>query len=80
VLGYPSSTKDEVKVPAAWCIEKCGWKGKHMGRAGVYDRQVLVLVNLGNATGQEILNLAKAIQASVFKTFDIALVPEVNIF
>ncbi len=69
---------DQVKIPAAWMIERCGWKGRQIGRAGVHDRQALVLINCGGATGSEIIALAEQIQDSVFRTFGIRLSPEVN--
>lgn len=68
----------EEKIPAAWLIDQCGWKGKTVGNAGVHDRQALVLVNRGNATGREIAHLAGLIQESVKEKFDIELTPEVN--
>lgn len=69
---------ERVKIPAAWMIDRCGWKGKRVGRAGVHDRQALVLVNCGGATGEEMMDLAAQIQASVFERFGIHISPEVN--
>ncbi len=68
-----------IKVPAGWLIEQCGWKGKSIGNAGVHTHQALVLVNRGNAKGEEIKQLAEAVQASVNEKFGIVLSPEVNI-
>ena len=70
---------DHEKIPAGWMIEQCGWKGKTLGRAGVHDKQALVLVNCGGATGQEILDLCNAICRDVHDKFDIDIHPEVNV-
>jgi len=68
-----------VKIPAGWLIEKAGWKGKVIGNTGVHDKQALVLINLGNARGSEVIQLANHIQESVKKQFGIDLEMEVNI-
>ena len=66
-------------MPAGWPIEKAGFKGKRFGDAGIHKNQALVLVNYGNATGQEILNVSKDIQETIFKKFGIHIVAEVNV-
>jgi UDP-N-acetylmuramate dehydrogenase len=76
--GY-AQPDDLIKVPAGWLIEKCGFKGLRRGDAGVHSRQALVLVNYGNASGSEILGLAREIQQKVREDYGIDLVPEVNI-
>ncbi len=82
IVHYPLDNGN-VKLAAGWLIDACGWKGKTMGRAGVYDRQALVLVNRGDrhsldasVTGGEVMTLARAIQTSVYERFGIRLEPE----
>lgn len=66
-------------IPAAWLIEKCGWKGKRIGPAGVSAGHALVLVNLGGATGRDIVRLAELIVQDVETKFGALLIHEVNI-
>ncbi len=79
--GMPHYTidADHEKIPAGWMIEQCGWKGRSLGPAGVHDRQALVLVNRGGATGADIVRLCQAIQHDVRHRFGIDIQPEVNV-
>ena len=79
--GMPHYTIDaeHEKIPAGWMIDQCGWKGQSLGRAGVHDKQALVLVNRGGATGQEIVNLCETIRKDVKQKFGIDIHPEVNV-
>jgi len=69
---------DRIKIPAGWMIDQCGWKGKSLGPAAVHDKQALVLVNRGGATGADIVALSDAVRASVREKFGIDIYPEVN--
>jgi len=78
IPSYPDSN-NHVKIPAAWLIEKAGWKGKRIGNVGTWPTQPLVIVNHGGASGKEILDFSVHIQESVEEQFGISLEPEVNI-
>jgi UDP-N-acetylmuramate dehydrogenase len=75
IVHYPLPD-GSIKLAAGWMIDACGWKGKSVGRAGVYDKQAMVLVNRGGAIGAEVVTLARAIQESVYGRFGIRLEPE----
>jgi len=76
--AYPDKSGG-VKLAAGWMIEKCGWKGKRIGDAGVHDKQALVLVNHGTATGREIFDLSEKVRTSVLEKFGIELQREVEV-
>lgn len=79
-LPHYALPEGRIKIPAGWLIEKAGWKGYRVGDAGCHERQALVLVNHGHASGKEILQLARRIQISIAELFGITLQPEVNIW
>ncbi len=78
IPGYETENQ-QVKIPAAWLIETCGWKGKRLDNVGVHEHQALVLVNFGGAKGEAMLQLASQIQSAVRTKFQIDLQSEVNI-
>ena len=78
-MPFYKVSENEVKVPAGWLIEQAGFKGKRFGDAGIHKNQALVLVNYGNATGQEILAVARNIQKTIFEKYGIAIEAEVNV-
>ena len=79
-MPYYKVSEEEIKIPAGWLIEKSGFKGKRFGEFGVHDKQALVLVNFGNASGKDIYNLAKNIKTVVKENFNILLDIEVNVY
>jgi UDP-N-acetylmuramate dehydrogenase len=78
IKSYPVND-EEVKIPAGWLIESLGWKGKRIGNTGAHNKQALVLVNYGNAMGNEVQQLSEDIKKSVWETYQIKLETEVNI-
>lgn len=78
-MKFYEVSEEEVKVPAGWLIEQAGFKGKRFGDAGIHKNQALVLVNYGGATGQDILDVAKNIQQTIYTTFGIHIEAEVNV-
>ena len=78
LIYYPLAN-NYFKIPAGWLIDQFGWKGKVVGNTGTYKNQALVIVNHGNATGEEIIELTEKIEKSVLDKYNIRLVREVNI-
>ena len=76
---YPAAGEGRVKLAAGWLIDRCGMKGYRDGRVGVHDRQALVLVNLGGATGAEVIELARTVRRRVFDKFGVEIDMEVNV-
>lgn len=76
---YPSGRSTDAKLAAGWLIEQSGWKGRRVGNVGMHDKQALVLVNYGGATGREILGFAAEVSGSVYENFGVEITPEVNI-
>ena len=78
----PSYPVDEhqVKIPAAWLIDQCGWKGRVVGQSGTYKNQALVIVNHGSATGAEVYQLSQEILDSVYDKYLVKLEREVNVW
>ena len=77
-MPYYEIDEAHVKIPAGWLIEQTGWKGQSLGPAAVHDKQALVLVNRGGATGADIVALSDTVRRAVFDKFGIEISPEVN--
>lgn len=78
IPAYPVAA-DQVKIPAAWLIDQCGWKGKRIGAVGCYEKQPLVIANYGGASGAEVWAFAQKVRDSVQAKFEVLLEPEVNL-
>ena len=78
-IPFYTLSDNSIKIPAGWMIEECGWKGKREGAVGVYEKQALILVNFGNASGKEICELSQKIKSDVYNRFGILLEEEVEI-
>jgi UDP-N-acetylmuramate dehydrogenase len=76
---YPAAEEGKAKLAAGWLIDRAGWKGKSDGRVGVHARQASVLINLGGATGAEVMATARRIVSDVKERFGVELSPEVNV-
>jgi UDP-N-acetylmuramate dehydrogenase len=79
IVAFPAAHADHTKLAAGWLIEQCGWKGFREGDAGIHRDQALVLVNYGQATGQQLIDLAMRVSDSVAERFGVRLHPEVNV-
>jgi UDP-N-acetylmuramate dehydrogenase len=78
IVSYPQDEKN-YKLAAGWLIEQAGWKGYRKGDAGVHQHQALVLVNYGNASGKDIIELSEEIRDSVLRRFNVSLEREINV-
>ena len=78
-IPYYNISKNEIKIPAAWLIEKCGFKGIKDGNTGTHEKHALIIINRGKASGNEIFNFSQKIKNTVLKKFNILLEEEVNI-